>query len=165
MAVVRDEEESPTIREIQLHANQTYGASIWRRASGWTNYSPSVCPGRWCKVMPWQKSIVLSSKVFQFKDRCSWRSRVSELASASSDTYIVLQVHASIGSRCHGPESGPQLLVMDPDLDIFPVQKLVQPTCVVEMKVADDDLLDICNPLSTWFLHSTSFTTLPPSSL
>lgn len=27
---------------------------------------PSVWPGKWCRVMPWQKSKLRSSKVFQF---------------------------------------------------------------------------------------------------
>jgi len=27
---------------------------------------PSVWPGRWCSVIPWQKSKLRSSKVFQF---------------------------------------------------------------------------------------------------
>lgn len=34
---------------------------------------PSVWPGRWCSVMPWQKSKLRSSKVFQFlfvKQQC-----------------------------------------------------------------------------------------------
>lgn len=55
----------------------------------------------------------------------------------------MLEVDADVSSRRDTPESTSQLLVVHPDLNVFAVQELVQPTGVVEMQVSDDDLLDI----------------------
>ncbi len=83
-------------------------------------YLPSVCPGRWCRVMPWQKSNVRSSKTFQFKDNlCARQQKLS--VRRKFLLQVMLEVNANIGTSSDGPERSLEFPVMYPDLDVLAV--------------------------------------------
>jgi hypothetical protein len=62
VAMVADEEEGAAVLHVDLHADQacTELVDVMSGSEGIHNNIPSVCPGRWCRVMPWQKSKVWS---------------------------------------------------------------------------------------------------------
>lgn len=56
---------------------------------------------------------------------------------------VMLKIHAHVRTGSHRPECRPQLFVMHPDLDILPMQELIQAACVVEVQMSYDDFLDV----------------------
>lgn len=59
------------------------------------------------------------------------------------------QIDAHVRAGGNGPESGRQLALVDPDLCICCVQELIQTACMIQMKMADDDFLDILDLVSS----------------
>ena len=58
---------------------------------------------------------------------------------------VMLQIHAHICSGSHTPESRPQLQIVHPDLDIFPIEEQIQATGMIQMQMPNNDLLNILN--------------------
>jgi hypothetical protein len=67
--MVTDEKESPTVGEVDLHPNQTVSVSrkMMEGLQMDVNNHPIHLNGR-PHIIPWQKSTVRSSKVFQLRD-------------------------------------------------------------------------------------------------
>lgn len=57
------------------------------------------------------------------------------------------QVDANVGASGNGPECRGELSFMDPDFGIRGIQELIQPTSMVEVKMPNDDLLDILDAI------------------
>lgn len=55
----------------------------------------------------------------------------------------MLEINTNIRSSSHTPERTLQFPVMYPDLHILSIQKLIQPSRMVEMEMSNDDFLDI----------------------
>ena len=78
---------------------------------------------------------------------------------------VVLKIHANVCASRHRPECRSQLFVMHPDLDILPVQELVQAACMVKMQMPNDDLLDVFElvPCSLYRILELMFRLIPDS--
>ena len=85
---------------------------------------PSVWPGRWCSVMPWQKSNVRSSNVFQLLyESQPCLCEASPSFDLQIELHVMLQIHANVCSCGNRPECRSKLQVMYPNFDIL-VQRL-----------------------------------------
>ena len=67
------------------------------------------------------------------------------------------QVDANIGTSGNGPESRSEFSFMNPNLGVCGVQELVQPTGMVEVKMPNNDLLDILDAISGGLNGRTEF--------
>lgn len=67
------------------------------------------------------------------------------------------QVDANVGTGGNGPEGRGELSFMNPDFGIRGVQELVQATSMVEMKMSNDDLLDILDTITGGLNGRTEF--------
>lgn len=56
---------------------------------------------------------------------------------------VVLQVDANVRPGRDGPKGGTKLSVMDPDLYIGSMKELIEAASMVDVEMADDDLLHI----------------------
>lgn len=63
----------------------------------------------------------------------------------------MFEIDTDIGTRGHTPESVLQLSVMYPDFNVLAVHKFVQSSRMVQVKVTNDDLLDVLNLVSCGF--------------
>lgn len=68
---------------------------------------------------------------------------VVECLPVQAQLQVMLQIYTLIRTRSNTPESTPQLSVMYPDLDVWPIKELVQSTRMIQVQMPDDDLLDI----------------------
>lgn len=56
---------------------------------------------------------------------------------------VILQVDADVGPGSYGPKGGTKLSVVDPDLYIWSMKELIETASMVDVQMADDDLLHI----------------------
>lgn len=67
------------------------------------------------------------------------------------------QIDANVGTRSNRPEGGIEFSFMNPNLGVGCVQELIQATGMVQVKMSDDDLLDVLDPIPGGLNRRTEF--------
>jgi len=70
---------------------------------------------------------------------------------------IVRKVNPNISTSRYTPECRAQLEIVDPDFNVCTAEEDVKTTCVVQVEMTDDDLLDVIYGVACGFNRGTKF--------
>lgn len=88
-----------------------------------------------------EQTISMARQMMQRNALAEIHSPLIERLPVQRQIHVMLQVNTDICSSRNGPKCGAQFLVMNPDLNVFSVKKLVQPASVIEVHVSEDAFL------------------------